>query len=89
MRRSRELTKGRRWHVFGAIFLTAIVLNIVSYVLTNIVGPAFGALANGILSLVLTVVIQAFQGVLVAVIYFQLRAEKEGVSIADIARIFE
>jgi hypothetical protein len=89
MRRSRELTKGRRWHVFGAIFLSAVVLNIISYVLTNVVGPIFGAVANGILSLVLTIVIQAFQGVLVAVIYFQLRAEKEGVSIADIAKVFD
>jgi hypothetical protein len=89
MRRSRELTKGHRWPVFGAVFLTAIILNIISYVLTHVVGPIFGQLANGILSLVLTIVFQAFQAVLVAVIYFQLRADKEGVSVADIAKVFD
>jgi hypothetical protein len=89
MRRSRELTRGHRWPVFGALILSAIVLNIISYLLSHIVGPIFGHLANGIFSLVFTIVSQAFQGVLVAVIYFQLRADKEGVSIADIAKVFD
>jgi hypothetical protein len=89
MRRSRELTKGRRWAVFGAVFLTAIILNIISYVLTHVVGPIFGQFANGILSLVFLIVTQAFQGVLVAVIYFQLRVEKEGISLDEIAKVFD
>ena len=89
MRRSRELTKGRRWAVFGAVFLAAIILNVISYVVSHVVGPIFGQLANGILSLVLAIVSQAFQAVLVAVIYFQLRADKEGVSLDEIAKVFD
>ena len=89
MRRSRELTKGRRWSVFGAIFLTAICLNVVSYILTHVLGPMFGQIANGVLSIVVTVISMGFQGVLVAVIYFQLRIEKEGASLDEIARVFD
>jgi hypothetical protein len=89
MRRSRELTKGRRWSVFGVLILSALCLGALNYLISHIIGPMLGAAVNGLLSLVVTVMIQGFQAVLVAVVYYQLRVEKEGISIDDIARVFD
>ena len=89
MRRSSELTKGRRWSVFGAILVTGLCINVISYILTHVLGPMLGQGLNGILSIVVTMVGVGFQGVLVAVIYFQLRVEKEGASLDEIARVFD
>jgi hypothetical protein len=89
LRRSRELTRGRRWSVFGVLFLSAVCLVVLNLLVSNVIGPMLGAVVGGILSLVITLMIQGFQAVLVAVIYFQLRVEKEGVTIDDIAKVFD
>jgi hypothetical protein len=87
--RSRALTKGYRWHIFGVLLLAFVITTIV-----NIVVPIpFGLvlpqeltiIVNGLLQLFTTV----FMAVLLAVIYHDLRVAKEGVSTAQLAAVFD
>jgi hypothetical protein len=87
--RSRELTKGYRWKVFGLILLV--------YVL-SILGNAFGALlANtaagmwgaAIAQLIWQGIAAGFGSVLIAVVYYYLRVAKEGVDVDQIAAVFD
>ena len=93
--RSRELTRGRRWHILGLIVVIAILLIAVSFVVVLVVGilaatsPDGGGFGAIIISYVLNALVTAFNAVLVAVSYYYLRAEKEGIDANEIARIFD
>jgi hypothetical protein len=85
--RSMELTKGHRWGIFGILVLVTIanwVISFASQALTE-VAPAAGSvidIASGLFFL-------ALSPVLAAVGYYYLRAEKEGVAIDDVVRVFD
>ena len=93
--RSRELTRGRRWHILGLIVVIAILLIAVSFVVVLVVGISAASSPDGvgfgaiIIGYVLNALVTAFNAVLVAVSYYYLRAEKEGVDANEIARIFD
>jgi hypothetical protein len=86
--RSRSLTKGYRWQVFG----TFILVLLAGLILGAIMGAIF-ALAGQFALLVATqaaaALIGSFNGVLVSVFYYQLRVAKEGVDIEKIAGVFD
>jgi hypothetical protein len=91
MSRSSFLTAGHRWQVFGAALLYGIVVAIVSRVfgiVEDIVEDMAFPLGDQIGALIGTeapmVFVNAFGGVLVSVLYYELRAAKEG----KIASIF-
>ena len=88
LKRSRELTKGYRWHLFG-IFLIAMLATTA----INIVVPLPFELVSGDLATFVSAVIQLFTtvflAVLLAVIYHDLRVAKEGVSSQQIAAVFD
>jgi hypothetical protein len=88
MSRSRTLTRGHRWKVFGMVVLLAIVIGILS----TVVGAVF-SLAGPYASLIATqafnLIAGAFDSVLFTVLYFQLRVAKEGVDIDKIASVFD
>jgi hypothetical protein len=87
LKRSIELTKGNRWRILGIVLLLFLISIGVS-----IIGMVFGFLGpivGGIIQTVLNALIGIFSAVLIAVGYFRLRAAKEGVDIADIARVFD
>jgi len=88
MARSRFLTKGYRWQVFG-LFLLILVAGIVlgalaamAFVFTSRVGLLIATQAIG-------AVVGSFNGVIVGVVYYQLRVAKEGVDIDKIASVFD
>jgi hypothetical protein len=90
--RSRELTRGRRWHILGI----ALIVGIVTIVISLAIGKALQADATGQVSTVGSIiqyaflsVLTAFNAVLVAVGYYYLRAEKEGTDVNAIASIFD
>ena len=84
--RSSFLTRGYRWKVFGIYLVILIVNTIVSQVLQRILGAGvIGAIVN----LLWLALIAAYQSIVVAVIYHDLRVAKEGVDVDRIAAVFE
>ena len=89
--RSRELTRGRRWHILGLLIVVVIVMIVVGFIAKFVVMiiASQGGLAASIVDYVFNALLTAFTSVLVAVGYYYLRAEKEGVDVNEIARIFD
>ena len=89
MRRSRELTKGHRWKIFGLFVLMIII----SAVAGSTIQAAFTAMGGTPLALVGDVlwngVWGAFYAIAVVVTYHDLRAAKEGIDIDQIAAVFD
>lgn len=93
--RSAELTKGRRWGIFGLTFLIGIVMVVVMVVWIVPMAeraPAellAAAKTSAIAFVVIMGVFQTFTGIVQAVSYCLLRLDKEGVTHAELARVFE
>ncbi|MFL6799743.1 MAG: hypothetical protein ACJ8F3_20295 [Xanthobacteraceae bacterium] len=89
MGRSRRLTKGHRWRVFGLILLLLVISGIVSPSL----GLALGAIGGPKLvllgSLLWSAVWGAFYAIAGVVAYHDLRVAKEGIDIEQIAAVFD
>lgn len=93
--RSIQLTKNYRWPIVGAITLTIAFIVILSVVLGFFV--AFFGLAGGMIGLLLslfvmtgvTALASGLLSVLLTLIYARLREIKEGLSIEQIAEVFE
>ena len=93
--RSAELTKGYRWHIFGLLvllFIGAIVFVVIfSMVVTAIFPGNFMLLTKakvGVFFIVSTFS-TAFFGTMSSVVYYDLRAVKEGLTIDSLADIFD
>lgn len=89
--RSRELTRGRRWHILGLLVVIFILILVVGFVVNIVIAivASTGGLAADIVSYVFNALLTAFTSVLVAVGYYYLRAEKEGVDVNTIASVFD
>jgi hypothetical protein len=89
--RSRELTRGRRWHILGILVLVGIVMIAISWVIGNVMlaDPTGGLSAGSIVLYLFSSLVTAYSAVLAAVGYYYLRAEKEGIDVNEIARIFD
>jgi hypothetical protein len=89
LKRSRELTKGYRWHLFGLFLLAFVISTAVAIIVpmpVNLVLPeVVGIVVSGLLQLLTTV----FFAVLLAVAYHDLRVAKEGVSTSQLAAVFD
>ena len=88
MRRSRELTKGHRWKVFGIVLLL-LLLSLVSSLLQLLLTAAGGETLALIGTTIWTAIGSAFSSVLITVTYYELRAAKEGIDIEQIASVFD
>jgi hypothetical protein len=94
--RSAELTRGRRWTIFGLFILVTIVMIAPAVVIAIATdwSPADAlaegpATAGGAIGYMYYALATAFYAVLIAVAYYYLRVEKEGVSVEDIVRVFD
>jgi hypothetical protein len=88
--RSRELTRGRRWHILGLAIIVFILIWVFYWVVNFIAGTAVsGIVAPTIISYAVLALTTAFNAVVGAVGYYYLRAEKEGIDVNEIARIFD
>src|SRR5262245_59496168 len=87
MRRSRELTKGHRWKVFGVVLLL-LLLSLVNP-LFQLVLSAGGETLALIGTSIWTAIGSAFASVVIAVTYYELRAAKEGIDIEQITSVFD
>ena len=86
--RSRFLTSGYRWQIFGAYILIAI-LGAISSGIAARATSAVGGIAATIVGFGVQAIFGAFGAVLAAVLYYQLRVAKEGIDLAKIASVFE
>lgn len=86
--RSRELTRGHRWSLFGLLILIAIIFGVLGFVFMAI-GGAVGGGAHGWIQQIGGVISGGLMATIVAVSYHDLRVSKEGVGTAEIARVFD
>jgi hypothetical protein len=101
LRRSRFLTKGHRWKIFGALLLIIVLGLIVFGMIAATVassglmtGPGGATMLQnaGAVTIVqnaVAAIFGAFIAVLVAVFYYHLRVAKEGVDLAKVASVFD
>jgi uncharacterized membrane protein len=99
--RSRELTKGHRWKLFGLTLVILIPALIVAAVIIAVVAAVLGANAilglpaalatplGQVIKLIWSAAWGAFFAVMVVVTYHDLRVAKEGVDTEQIAAVFE
>lgn len=98
--RSGDLTRGKRWHIFGLLLVIIVISTIIELIVGSVVGGVLGASQDlGNVSTFVTVVTiasyiasalcGAYMSVANAVTYYYLRADKEGIDIEDIAKLFD
>lgn len=97
MGRSAALTKEYRWPIVGIFIVLAIIIVLVSSVSAFGVGFAVfalaagwgGVIAMGVIISMLTGLAYAIGGITMALIYARLREIKEGVSVDQVASVFD
>ncbi|HJT11140.1 MAG TPA: hypothetical protein VJ790_00905 [Dongiaceae bacterium] len=89
--RAAGLSKGRRWGIFGLLLVYFVLIIVISIVIFGIVGVI--SMTAPIVGLILMIPFLALYSVLGAimpsVVYYLLRAEKEGIGIDEIAKVFD
>jgi hypothetical protein len=100
MGRSSDLTEGRRWAIFGLMLLYVVLAWVVEMGFAA-AAASFGASTQYLVSLntmtlavsavgaMVTALTSMISSVAAAALYFELRQSKEGVSVADLAAVFE
>ncbi|HWF95738.1 MAG TPA: hypothetical protein VG291_12345 [Xanthobacteraceae bacterium] len=99
--RSRELTKGHRWKIFGlsllilvpALIVGTIIVAVMAFLLGtgSLLGlpGAFASPLGQLVNLIWSAAWGAFYAVLIVVTYHDLRVAKEGIDTDQIAAVFE
>lgn len=87
MKRSRDLTKGSRWALFGFWIILIIAAIAIQLVLSQLI-TIFGMTVALILDALVTSVVSVVTSVAPAVSYVELREVKEGTSVNELAEIF-
>jgi len=88
LKRSRELTNGHKWSIFGGAFVYGIVVGIVQIVLMLVMG-LLGPIALGIGALLMYAISVGLGSCFIAAIYTNLREAKEGIGVSELAAVFE
>jgi hypothetical protein len=98
MKRSGQLTAGRRWGIFGMVLLVQVVVivSVLAWVLplyngneTDLVLLGHQLKRAAWLFVGAVAILQLFTGIMQAVSYALLREDKDGVSTQDLAKVFE
>jgi len=87
MARSRDLTKGSRWALFGLWLILLIAAYAIQYALVGIL-TAVGSTAAISLDALVTAILYMLTSIAPAVSYVELRRVKAGTSIDELAEIF-
>jgi hypothetical protein len=87
MARSKQLTLGRRWPIFGALLLVGLLVFVPAAVLGFTLATSPSVLLT--LSSLWTILSVAFQSVLSCVIYYQLRETEEDLDAPELAAVFD
>jgi hypothetical protein len=87
MSRSRVLTKGSRWALFG-LFLILIIIAMVIQSLLALAVVFFGGIVANLVAALVSTVLSMMMSIAAAVSYVELRQVKEGASVEELAEIF-
>jgi hypothetical protein len=87
MSRSRVLTKGSRWALFG-LFLILILVGMAIQLVLGTVIALFGGIIGAVLAALVSTVWSMMMSIAAAVSYVELREVKEGTSFDELAEIF-
>jgi MFS family permease len=92
--RSRVLTKGHRWSIFGLFFVVGLIFFGLEFFIIKEIGVSgiIAAASNVWLAWIMgaiSIIVTAYAAVLTSVGYYYLRAEKEGIAIDEIATVFD
>ncbi|MBZ9869016.1 hypothetical protein LB515_26880 [Mesorhizobium sp. CA15] len=87
MSRSRVLTKGSRWGLFGLFLILVIIAMIIQWGMLLVL-VLFGGIIAGIGAALVQTVVSMVLSIATAVSYVELRQAKEGASIDELAEIF-
>lgn len=95
--RSIELTKEYRWPIVGTIIVMGIIVLLIQLVvgfIIGLIGAALGTTGVGLVILIilfaaLTAIGYGLTGILISLVYARLREIKEGVSVDQIASVFD
>ncbi|ESY75515.1 hypothetical protein X740_30920 [Mesorhizobium sp. LNHC221B00] len=87
MSRSRALTKGSRWALFG-LFLILMIIALVIQSMSAVVIYLFHGIAAAVLAALVQTIVSMVISVATAVSYVELRQVKEGISVDELAEIF-
>lgn len=86
--RSTELTKGFRWKIFGLLFCMGLV-GAASGAIQQVLQKSLGIVIGGLGGAIVGSAIFAFQLIVYAVAYHDLRVAKEGIDIEQLAAVFD
>lgn len=97
MQRSRDLTRGYRWHIFGLLVIYLVLSMIVGMLVGGVNLAAGGTFSGGAPGAVVNMVSNALTNTLtsvvasagVAALYYELRAIKEGAGPEQLASVFD
>jgi len=87
MSRSRALTKGSRWSLFGLFLILIIIAMIIQWGMLLVL-VLFGGIIAEIGAALVQTVVSMMLSIATAVSYVELRQAKEGASIDELAEIF-
>jgi hypothetical protein len=94
--RSIQLTRGRRWKIFGLMLIPGFMLMLVLVVLPQLSGVPVGTMATfpltsirGLLFFVVVVYSNAIFAIMMSVSYHHLRIEKDGVDPDRVVQVFD
>jgi len=93
-KRSRSLTSGNRWNIFGLGLIYVVLVGGVSAILLWGTGGIAGLSTltfnyTVVLQLILNVIASSLSAAGAAVLYFELRRIKDGVGATDLAAVFD
>lgn len=97
LQRSRDLTRGYRWQVFGLLVIYVILSWIVGGAIAGLGVATGGSFTNGSPNLAFNLITQPLVNILssvvasagVASLYYELRTAKEGTGVDNLAAIFD
>ena len=88
--RSVRLTKGYRWPIIGILVLIGICLILISLAGGTVIALIGGSvIISASIFAVMTAMLTGLGGIVIALIYARLREIKEGVSVDEIASVFD
>lgn len=95
MKRSAQLTKGYRWPIVGVLTIIGICTFVLNFAVGFGGGMIVGMVGEDLMFVMLVVnaaiyaITYGLSGISVALIYARLREIKEGVSVSDLAAVFD
>ncbi|MER9768691.1 hypothetical protein NKJ09_21800 [Mesorhizobium sp. M0189] len=87
MSRSRVLTKGNRWPLFGLFLILMVIAMVIQWVMLAVI-VMFGGIIADVAAALVSTVLSMVLSVATAVSYVELRQVKEGTSVEELSQIF-